>query len=259
MFNSKENDDNNNLIFQDGGNKKTLWNPKSFLVISCLFSFLPAAIMYSINYKRLGYGQKWKKFLGLSIIGFVGTIVLFSLLPGNFGKYLGVGINAGIGGAMMKEQLPIFEEYIAKGGKKASLILPIILSTILMGLFLFPVFYAINIPESSKTFGDDEIYFTTSVTEKEINNLGDYLVNQEVFREDNSVMSLKLDKTTDNVYIISVIVDKESIDNPQTLSNFEEFGNYISQNVFNNSKVEIHLCDNRFKKLKVANPQGTES
>ena len=35
-----------------------LWNPKGFIVIGILFSFLPAAILYSINYGRLGFRKE---------------------------------------------------------------------------------------------------------------------------------------------------------------------------------------------------------
>lgn len=35
-----------------------LWNPKRFIIIGMIFSFFAAAILYSINYYRLGIKEK---------------------------------------------------------------------------------------------------------------------------------------------------------------------------------------------------------
>jgi|GEM_PF-1017676 len=240
--------------FYDISNNKPLWNPKSFTMLSVLFSFLPAAIMYSINYRRLGYQKKGKKLIIIYIIGFIATILLYSMLPGMLGKYLAMGVNGGIGASMMKEQLPLFEEHISRGGKKASLVTPIILCVILTAILLIPIIYARNIPESKLTFSGDEIYYNSNVKELEIENLGQYLIEYGFFQNDNNTISLKLDKGTNELYIVSVIVDKESLNNSEMLEAFTTFAQDISKDVFKNAKVEIHLCDDRFNKLKVVNP-----
>jgi hypothetical protein len=237
---------------------KPLWNPKSFIIISALFSFLPAGIMYSINCKRLGFKQKGNKVIVFSILGFIATLIVFSFLPGNFGKYVGMGINGAIGAQLMREQLPMFNEHISRGGKKASLVMPIIMGIVLTGIILVPLIYASNIPESNLAFGDDEIYFTPNVKEAEVETLGEYLTEYEFFVNDGNIISLKFDKEPSDIYVVSVIVDKESIDNPEMLQGFSDFANDISKDAFEGAKVEIHLCGNRFNKLKVVNPQNLE-
>lgn len=37
---------------------KKLWNPKSFIILSAIFSFFPTGIICSLNYGRLGYNKK---------------------------------------------------------------------------------------------------------------------------------------------------------------------------------------------------------
>jgi|GEM_PF-6619064 len=41
--------------------QKKLWNPDTFLILSPLFSFLPAAILYALNWGRLGYIKKIRR------------------------------------------------------------------------------------------------------------------------------------------------------------------------------------------------------
>jgi hypothetical protein len=53
-----------------------LWNPKSFIIFSILFSFVPAGIMSALNYGRYGNNKmKWIVLLS-TILGFIGIITL---------------------------------------------------------------------------------------------------------------------------------------------------------------------------------------
>lgn len=235
-------------------NNKKLWNPKKFLVISILFSFLPASIMYSINCKRLGNNSKAKKVFILSFIGFIAFVIGLSVLPGILVKGLAMGINMAVGGTMMKGQLPLFKEHISRGGKKASFAIPLVICITLTAGILALAFYGSNIPESKLTFSGDEIYYTSSVTKDEVNKLGKYLVDGQFFQSDDKTMSVKLDKNYNKVYILSLIIDKQYIENEQVLKEMSVVAKAVSSDVFNNSKVEIDLCDNKFSKLKVVNP-----
>lgn len=248
----------NNPIF-DVTNSKPLWNPKSFALVSCLFSFLPAAIMYSINYKRLGVEQKGKKFIIASIIGLIVTMILLSFLPGTFGNTVAMVLNGAVGANLMNKQLPLYKEFIARGGRKASLFLPLTICIISTGILLIPIVYSANIPDSSLIFGDDDVYFTSNVNEDEVESLGQYLLEYEFFTEDGQTISLKLDKNFNDTYIVSVIIDEGYVEDEEVLQIFTDLGHDISQDVFNGKKVEIHFTNSRFKKLKVVNPQSIET
>ncbi|MGH4119506.1 hypothetical protein [Clostridium sp.] len=58
MENTSENMGLSNVKETNQGTGKKLWNPKGFLILSILFSFLPAGILYSLNYGRLGLSKK---------------------------------------------------------------------------------------------------------------------------------------------------------------------------------------------------------
>ncbi len=118
-------------------NDKGLWSPKSIMIIGSLVSFFIAGIMSAINYGRLGYTDKKKKLILTMTILFILTIVISekvsSMIPW-------ASINIGISAALKNEQEKLYKEHIKNGGKKASLKIPLILSTIVL-LLTFGIMY----------------------------------------------------------------------------------------------------------------------
>ena len=231
--------------------QKPVWNPKSFVIISMLFSFFPAAILYSINYGRFGYPKKRNLYMILSFVLFEAVLVLVTLIPQTFMRALGMGINVGLGSYMMKDQVPLYKSHIDNGGKKASLVLPVMISLIVTGLSLWGYIYSINIPDTVLTFSGDELYYTQGIEKADAERIGKLLENEGFFKNDDHTISIKLDKSPD-FYIVSLVVDKQHINDPDVLDGMKEFANFISEEAFNNSKVEVYLCDNRFNKIKSA-------
>lgn len=234
--------------------KLALWNPKYFLLISMLFSFFPAAILYSINYKRLGYIEKNRKAIIIALVGMIVFIVLLNILPGTIGKSLATGINTAVGLTLMRSQAPIYGEHILAGGKAASFFKPMAICAVISAGIITLIIYESSIPETMLKFNEDEIYYTSNVSEYEVNRLGQFLNETKVFNADGLVSSVKLDREKNGTYILSFIVDKQNIENKELLEQMASFADYTSRDVFNSSKVQIDLCNDRFKRLKVVNP-----
>ena len=74
---------------------KKLWDPKGFIVLSVLFSFLPAAILYSLNYGRLGLYKKRNISLFISFITFAIMISMAFLINQSMLKVIFYGLNLG--------------------------------------------------------------------------------------------------------------------------------------------------------------------
>ncbi|MFL0268051.1 hypothetical protein [Candidatus Clostridium radicumherbarum] len=236
----------NQEVIQTTGKK--LWNPKGFLILSILFSFLPAAILYSLNYGRLGFSKKKNISLLISIIAFAIMISMALLINLSILKGIFYGLNIGAAVYMRQDQSKLFENHVLNGGRKASYLVPVLVSTVITAIFLVLMFYSINIPDQKLMFNGSELYFTENVQKSDAEKLGTYLSEQGFFNENRKV-SVKIDKKS-TTYEFSLIIDKSSLEDKNLEQSAKDMSTELSKNVFNNNKVNINLCDNVFKPLK---------
>ena len=116
---------------------KAAWNPRAIEYIGFFCSFLPAGIMWAINYARLGYPEKKIPRLLLTIVGFIGFVVLEGFIPHErFRKFIGLLVNFAVSYFFYRDQQALFDEYTAKGGTRASNRIPLVLSILFVGLLL---------------------------------------------------------------------------------------------------------------------------
>lgn len=230
---------------------KKLWNPKSFIIFSALFSFLPAGIMYSLNYGRIGNERKKWASLIATFIGFIALFTLAYFIPTTISKSLSFGINIGIGAYLMRAQSELYQEHIQSGGERASYLPPIIIGISIFALLISTIMYSQYLPDKALNYNKNQLYYTDRVTESQAKKLGDYLESQGFFKDDSET-DVKIDKQEDT-YVFSIIIKDEYLDNEEVVDNMKFVSEELSVYVFENSKVKIDLCNNRFKVLKSIN------
>lgn len=240
-------DDNNKTdIFK---NNKKIWNPKWFLPLSIFFSFFPVAIIYSLNYGRLGKVKKRNIYLLSTFVLFIITIILGYFINYGIMKIIFLGLNIGLGLYMKNDQICLYEDHIVNGGKNASYWIPLLICLLFTVLIIFTLSYTSHIPDSMIIVEGDELYYTDSINVEEVEDLGQYLAANEFFVDDNNVISVKIDKTTDK-YIFSLVISEVYQDDEEVIEYAKQLSYYLSTEVFNNSKVEVNLCDDMFKPLR---------
>lgn len=105
-------------------------------------------------------------------------------------------------------------------------------------------------------YNGSELYYTKNVTEAEAKKLGDYLVSIKAFEGDKK--SVQLDKSGDTYQVripLKKGLDIKDVDE-NSLAGLSALAAGVSKEVFNGAKVEIHLCDDHFKTLKVVEMHG---
>lgn len=105
-----------------------------------------------------------------------------------------------------------------------------------------------NYGEKIEYTGDDELYYTNNVTEWEANKLGNFLT-QNFFFTGRGITS-QLDKANDKFQFRFVVLEGAHNDDDY-VKICEDFAIELSDNVFNKSNVEIHLCDKYLKTLRI--------
>lgn len=97
-------------------------------------------------------------------------------------------------------------------------------------------------------FNGGELYYTKAVTEAEARKLGDYLVQGKFF--DGTKKSAQLNKEG-AAYEFRVVVKKGAETDEQNAVLFQQISQELSQNVFGGAAVNVHLCDDQLKTLRV--------
>ncbi|MBP1924788.1 hypothetical protein J2Z76_000641 [Sedimentibacter acidaminivorans] len=100
---------------------------------------------------------------------------------------------------------------------------------------------------------NNELYYTENVTVDEAQALGDYLVKEEFFTNDGNGISIQLNKTAD-IYEFRMVINEGAEKDPDTIDSMKIFAYELSQDVFNGESLNIHLCDDTLKTLKVVEP-----
>ena len=216
------------------------------------FSFLSAGILYSLNYGRAGLIKKRNISLLVICVMFAATLTISLTIESNLAKSLFFGLNIGVGLYMKRDQKKLYEDHIENGGKRASYVLPLVFCIIVTALLIWAMIYSKNIPDKSLAINGDELYYTDNISKNEVDKVGEYLKEKGLFVQDNNTISIKLDKK-ENEYILSFIVNKENLESSDTSEYAKFFGKALSTEVFNNSKVRVNLCDDRFNSLKAIN------
>jgi hypothetical protein len=99
-----------------------------------------------------------------------------------------------------------------------------------------------------KTYNGVELYHTKSVTDAEASKLGNYLVTSQF--ADGKDKTVQLTKSGD-VYQFNFVVKNGVEKDTSIVKNTKLFASILSAQVFNGAKVEVHMCDEYMKSLKV--------
>lgn len=229
---------------------KKLWNPKSFIIFSVFFSFLPAGIMCALNYGRYGSQKKKWIFLLASILVFIALIALLPILSINT-SIIFFGINIALGIILMFTQLKLYNEHIQNGGQSASYLLPVIIGLLIFSLSAASILYSIYVPKNALDYAENHLFYTNKITESQAKKLGDYL-NSEGYFTPSSKVDVKIDKQ-DTLYILSLVVEGDYKSNTSYVEPMKAISRELSKNVFENNKVRIDLCNDRFQVLNSIN------
>ncbi|WP_026884105.1 DUF1761 domain-containing protein [Clostridium akagii] len=231
---------------------KKLWNPRSFIIFSILFSFLPAGIMYAVNYGRCGNKKKKWTYLLSVIVGFIVATALTFIIPNNITKYAFFAVNAGLGTYFKTSQQELYSQHIQNSGKMASYLLPIIICIFVTGVIIASLIYSISIPDNYISYNKNELYYTDNITKAKAKNIGDYLQSEGLF-DNNSQMGMKIDEQN-NLYIFSIIINPDYLNDKKLVTSMKSLSKDLTQNIFENTKVRVDLCNSTFKVLKSINP-----
>ena len=125
------------------------------------------------------------------------------------------------------------------------------ITTILVLAVLLAVGLACTGHGTKLDFNNGELYYTDNVTEADAKKLGDYLVKAGFFS--GKKITVQLDKAG-ATYQFRMVVLPEKQNDENSLELMKSFAGEISEEVFNNAPVELHIFDDQLKTLKVLKP-----
>jgi hypothetical protein len=122
------------------------WSPNAIGFITLFCTFLPGGILWALNYSRLGQPDKTRPRMIGVIIGYLAmwTLAFLEIENADVARAVDVVIRAihpALGFLFYQQQKDLFKQHIDSGGKKASILLPTLLSiaflvTVIIGILL---------------------------------------------------------------------------------------------------------------------------
>jgi hypothetical protein len=98
-------------------------------------------------------------------------------------------------------------------------------------------------------YGDNDLFYTTNVTEDQAKKLGDVL-EKSGFWANGGRKSVQLDKSADTFLFRMVVLDKYKNDS-SFIEKAKTSITELSQNAFNSEPVVMHFCDDHLKTIRV--------
>ena len=101
-------------------------------------------------------------------------------------------------------------------------------------------------------FNGGQVLYTPAVTTEEATRLGEYLVAQKFF--DGQPKTVQLDRRG-NAWEFRMVLKKGFAPDEEYIDSTRAFGLQLSEEVFHSAPVEIHLCDEHLKAVRVVTPE----
>jgi hypothetical protein len=99
-------------------------------------------------------------------------------------------------------------------------------------------------------FNGGELYYTSAVSKEQADKLGNFLVKGKFF--DGNRKTVQLTKSGDT-YQFRMVLKKDVDLNDRVINPLKQLAQELSRDIFDSSPVEIHLCDEHLKTIRVIN------
>ena len=97
-------------------------------------------------------------------------------------------------------------------------------------------------------FNGGQLFYTTAISKDIAEKLGDYLVKIGFFNGDLKTVQLNKSGST---FEFRMVVKKGIEQDQELIKSFKLFCRELSGDVFNSAQVDIHLCDEHLKTIRV--------
>jgi preprotein translocase subunit SecF len=97
--------------------------------------------------------------------------------------------------------------------------------------------------------GGSEIHYRGNVAKSDAEELGEYLKEVGYFNDENPVSVQLLGD--DDALKVRFVVKEKVFSDKQTINRWQKFARDIKIKLYNDEKIEVHLCDMNFKTKEV--------
>ena len=130
--------------------------------------------------------------------------------------------------------------------KRKNILTTMLVLTVLMAVGLACTGYGTKLE-----YNGGELYYTDNVSETDAKKLGDYLVKSGFFS--GKKLTVQLDKSG-ATYQFRMVVMPEKQNDETTAAMLKVFAGEISEEVFGGAPVELHICDDSLKTIRILKP-----
>jgi hypothetical protein len=103
-------------------------------------------------------------------------------------------------------------------------------------------------------FGKGELYYTVPVTREEARRVGEYLVQQQIFSDEQESTVWLLHEG--GKYRLRFVISQEYAEDPITAIQFGIFGNQIARDALAGKPIEVEFADGQLNRIKTVPPSA---
>lgn len=231
---------------------KRYYNPKIFIFLAPLFSFILPGVLFGINV----YNSKGKKrgiqslaFVLLSGICFFITVILlgnyFQKFIGGNSKYFFEAINIGIGALLYDKQRKQFKTWLTLGGKPKNILPPVLISVVPVALLVWAALANQFVNTELFEYGNNDIYYSKEINGNEVEKIVNAFLTTRIMNE-KSEMLLIIKKHT-NEYWFLIPIKKDAINRTETMKMLNSIEIVLNTNSNISKEIKVIQMNEKFK------------
>jgi hypothetical protein len=182
---------NNELFDQD----KRYYNPKYFIFLAPLFSFVLPGVLFGINIRNSESKTKGNQFIVLTAV--CGAVLFTGLyflgaysqqFVGDSSKYIFEGLNVGIGIFLFQKQKMAYQQWKSYGKKPKYVLFPILIAIIPVAILIELTVSNHFVNKTLYNYGNNNIYYSNNMDKGNVEKIVNAYKATGIMKEDSEMV-----------------------------------------------------------------------
>jgi hypothetical protein len=234
---------------------KRYYNPKYFIFLAPLFSFVLPGILFGINIRNSESKTKGNQFILLTAICgsvlFTGLYFLgayFQQFVGDSSKYIFEGLNVSIGIYLFQKQKIAYQQWKSYGKKPKYMIFPILIAIIPVAILIVLTVSNHFVNKTLYNYGNNNIYHSDNMDKGDVEKIVNAYIDTGIMKEDNEMVLLIEDHPTE--YWFYIPIKNEKVNSESTKKFLTSLENYFNDKKVVSKKMVVIQTNEKFQIIK---------
>jgi hypothetical protein len=234
---------------------KRYYNPKYFIVLAPLFSFVLPGVLFGINVRNSESKTKGNQFIVLTAICgavlftglyFLGTY--FQQFISDSSKYIFEGLNVSIGFVLFQKQKMAYQQWKIYGKKPKFILFPILISVIPVAILVGLTVSNHFVDKTLYNYGNNNIYYSSNMDKGDFEKIVNAYKATGIIKENSEMVLLIEDHPTE--YWFYIPIKNDQVNSESTNKFLTGLENYFNDKKMVSKKLKVIQTNEKFQIIK---------